>query len=194
MAVSFADIEPKFDRVFGFIQRDLERFLSQEVGGNFAVAALAACACETLARYRDRSGDGGEVFRRLVPSGPFQVIARSLYDLLRNGLVHRYDTSDLRVDGQIVRIALSWRALPHLSVTVIDGVPNLVLNVATLCSDLFRAFQEYREELKTSAEARDRFFLTHRETGVFDVNTPAHVAAWKMILGSALEQRGETRD
>jgi hypothetical protein len=45
MAVSFADIEAKFDRVFGFIQRDLERFLAQDAGGNFAVAALAACAC-----------------------------------------------------------------------------------------------------------------------------------------------------
>ena len=58
MTVSFEYIEPKFDRVFGFIQRDLEQFLAQDVGGNFAVAALAACACETLARYRDRSGDG----------------------------------------------------------------------------------------------------------------------------------------
>ena len=46
MAVSFEDIEAKLDHVFGFIQRDLERFLAQDVGGNFAVAALAACACE----------------------------------------------------------------------------------------------------------------------------------------------------
>jgi hypothetical protein len=63
MALSFADIEAKFDSVFGFIQRDLERFLALDVGGNFAVAALAACACETLARYRYGSGDGGDVFR-----------------------------------------------------------------------------------------------------------------------------------
>jgi hypothetical protein len=187
MAVSFANIEPKFDRVFGFIQRDLERFLALDVGGNFAVAALAACACETLARYRDRSGGGGEVFRRLLPPGPFHVIARSLYDLLRNGLVHRYDTADLRVDGRLVRLALSWRARPHLSVTEIDGIPNLVLNATTLCSDLFKAFREYKEELEKSAEARDRFLLTYRQTGVFEVNTPAHVAAWKAILGNALK-------
>jgi len=187
MAVSFEDIEAKLDRVFGFIQRDLERFLAQDVGGNFAVAALAACACETLGRYRDRSGDGGEVFRRLLPAGPFQVIAQSLYDLLRNGLVHRYDTADLSVEGQLVRLALSWRAEPHLSVKVIDGIPNLVLNVTTLCSDLFKAFHEYREELKKSAEARDRFFVTYRETGIVYINTPAHVAAWRAILGDALK-------
>src|SRR5262249_62127638 len=82
IAGSFADIEEKLNRVFGFIQRDLERFLAQDAGGNFAVAALAACACETLARSRDGSGDGGDVFRRLLPPGDFQVIARSLYDLL----------------------------------------------------------------------------------------------------------------
>lgn len=187
MVVSFADIEDKFDRVFGFIQRDLERFLTQNVGGNFAVAALAACACETLARYRYGSGDGGEVFRRLLPAADLQVVARTIYDLLRNGLVHRYDTADIRVEGQLVRLALSWRAEPHLSVKEVDGVANLVLHVPTLCADLFTAFHNYREELKKSAEARDRFFVTYRETGVFDVNTPAHVVAWKAIMGDALK-------
>lgn len=187
MALSFSDIEAKFDRVFGFIQQDLERFLAQDVGGNFAVAALAACACETLARYRYGSGEGADVFRRLLPDGPFQVIARSLFDLLRNGLVHRYDTADIRVEGRVIRLALSWRVEPHLSIKEIDGVPNLVLNVTTLCTDLFGAFAEYREELKTSAEARDRLFRTYRETGTLDVDVPAHVAAWKEIAKDAFK-------
>ena len=51
MAVSFADIEKKFDRVFGFIRRDLERILTLNPGGNYAVALLTSCACETLAKY-----------------------------------------------------------------------------------------------------------------------------------------------
>ncbi len=181
MAVPFEGIRDEFHRVFGFIQQDLERFLGLDVGGNFAIAALAACACETLARYRHGTADGGEVFRRLMPSGPFQTIGRTLYDLLRNGLVHRYDTADIRVDGQLVRLALSWRAEHHLSVKDIDGVPNLVLNVTTLCADLFKAFHDFREELKRNAEARDRFFVTYRAAGAFDV-APAHVEAWKAIL------------
>jgi hypothetical protein len=48
MTVSFADIEQKFNRVFGFIQGDLERILTLTPGVNFAVASLATCACETL--------------------------------------------------------------------------------------------------------------------------------------------------
>lgn len=182
MGVSFEDIEAKFNCVFGFIQHDLEQFMAQEVGGNFAVAAVAACACETLARYRYGTGEGADAFRRLLPEGPFQVIAKSLFDLLRNGLVHRYDAADIRVEGRTIRLALSWRAEPHLSVKQIENVPNLVLNVTALCNDMFGAFADYREELKTSAAARDRFFATYRKTGSFDVTVIAQVVAWKEIL------------
>ncbi len=186
MAVSFADIAPKFDRVFGFIERDLARILTLDPGGNFAVAGLAACACETLARYRYGSGEGADVFSRLLPAGPFKVIARCVYDILRNGLVHRYDTADIRVGGKIVQLAISWRAEPHLSVKDIDGVPNLVLNATTLCADLFAQFAEYRRELEQSAEARDRFLTRYRETGVVEIAVPAQVEAWRTIVGDAL--------
>lgn len=185
MAVSFANIEENYHRVFGFIQSDIERFLTLAPGGNFAIAGLAACACETLARYRYGSGEGADVFSRLLPAGPFQVIGKSLFDILRNGLVHHYDTADIRVEGQIIRLAISWRAELHLSVKDIDGIPNLVLNVTTLCENLFRAFADYREELKTTTEARDRFFTTYGKTGTMDITVPAQLAAWKAILKDA---------
>jgi len=122
MVVSFTDIEDKFDRVFGFIQRDLERTLTLDPGGDFAVPGLATCACETLARYRCGSSEGAEVFLRLLPDGPFRVIGKSVYDILRNGLVHRYDTADIRIEGKTIRLAISWRAEPHLSVKDIEGL------------------------------------------------------------------------
>ncbi len=76
MTVAFVDIEDKFDRVFGFIRCDLERILTLDPGGNFAVATLVACACETLARYRYRSGEGADAFSQLLPQGPCRTIAR----------------------------------------------------------------------------------------------------------------------
>lgn len=144
-------------------------------------------ACETLARYRYGTGEGADVFSRLLPGGSFQIIARSLFDILRNGLVHRYDTPDIWVGGRIIRLAISWRAHPHLSVAEIDGVPNLVLNVTALCADLFREFEDYRAELRGSAEVRDRFFTTYREVGTVEVTVPAQVAAWAQILGEVPE-------
>ena len=182
MTVTFADIEDKFDRLFGFIRSDLERIIQLEPGGNFAVATLVACACETLARYRYGSGEGADAFSRLLPSGPFQTIAKTLYNVLRNGLVHHYNASDIRVGGTIVRLAIAWREHEHLSVKQIDGVPNLVVNVTQLCRDLFSSFDDYRAELEENGEARDRFFTTYRQVGTVEVTVPSETAAWQDIL------------
>lgn len=73
MVVSFEDINDKFDRVFGFIRRDLERILELEVEGNFAIALLITCACETLAKFRYGSSEGSKVFRDLLPGGPHRL-------------------------------------------------------------------------------------------------------------------------
>jgi hypothetical protein len=183
MALAFADIESKFDRVFGFIERDLRRLLCLDPGANFAVAGLAACACETLARYRYGSGEGGDVFLRLLPHGPLQVVGKSVYDILRNGLVHRYDTADLLVDGRAIQLAISWGKERHLSIKDVNGVPNLVLNVRVLCDDLFAEFGEYRRELEERAEVCDRFYTEYRRTGVERVTVPAQIEAWKEIVG-----------
>ena len=185
MAVSFADIENKFDRVFGFIRRDLERILTLNPGGNYAVALLTACACETLAKYRDGSGEGADVFAGLLPSGPYQKIAKTLYDALRNGLVHRYDAKDIKLDGRIVEIAIAWKEHQHLSIKEIGGIPNLVLNVKDLCRDLFSAFDQYRDDLEKDGTARDKFFTTYRREKVTEVESGGNEAsAWQEILES----------
>ena len=183
MAVSSAAIEKKFDRVFGFIRRDLERILTLNPGGNYAVALLTACACETLAKYRDGSGEGADVFAGLLPLGPYQKIAKTLYNALRNGLVHRYDAKDIQLDGRIVEIAIAWKEHQHLSVKEIDGVPNLVLNVNDLCHDLFSAFDQYRDSLEKDGAARDKFFTTYRREKVMEAKPgDDEVGAWQEIL------------
>lgn len=184
MTVAFADIKDKFDRVFGFIRRDLERILTLDPGGNFAVATLLACACEALARYRNGSGDGADIFARLLPPGPFKTISNTLYDVLRNGFVHHYNTADIRVERSIIRLAIAWKEQEHLSIKVIDGVPNLVLNMTRICNDLFSAFEEYRTELERSGEARDLFFKIYNSVGIKDIKVPKEITAWQEILKS----------
>ncbi len=183
MAVSFAAIEKKFDRVFGFIRRDLERILSIKPGVNFAGVLLATCACEILARYRYGSREGAKVFTKLFPPGPYQKVAKTLYDVLRNGLVHRYDGADIKVNGETVRIAIAWKEHQHLSVERIDGVPNFFLNVQQLCHDLFSAFDKYKAELEKDSSARDRFFTTYRKESVKDAPS-REISAWQEILES----------
>lgn len=182
MALAFADIEGQFNRIFGFIRSDLERMLTLSPGVNSAGATLVACACEILARYRYGSGEGADAFSCLLPSGPFQKIAKTLYDVLRNGLAHHYDTRDIKIEGRIVRLGIAWKEEAHLSVKEIDGVPHLVLNVAQLCHDLFSSFEQYRTELIESGDARDRFFTTFRQLGPKDVTVPDEISAWRQIL------------
>ena len=182
MTVSFADIEDKFDPVFGFIRRDLERILTLDPGGNFAVALLATCACETLARYRYGSTEGADVFVKLLPPGPYQKIAKTIYGVLRNGLVHRYDAADIKVDGKTVRITIAWKEHRHLSVEKMKSIPHLVLNMKQLCHDLFLAFDEYRGELEKDGTARDHFFTTYRHGKVTEVKSVNEANAWQEIL------------
>lgn len=72
MVVSFEDINDKFDRVFGFIRRDLERILELEVEGNLAIALLITCACETLENFVTGAAKALrslETFGQAVPTG-----------------------------------------------------------------------------------------------------------------------------
>ncbi len=188
MAVTFAEIEHKFDRIFGFIRSDLERMLTLDPGINFGAATLVACACEVLARYRHASGEGADAFSLLLPSGPFQKIAKTLYDVLRNGLAHHYDTRDIRIDGRIVRLGIAWKEEPHLSVKEINGIPYVVFNIAQLCHDLFSSFDEYRAELTGNPEARDRFFTVFHQLRPKVITVPHEIVAWQQVLKVELRQ------
>lgn len=116
MAVSFKEIEKKFEETFGFIESDLKRILALEVGGNYAVALLVACACDTLAESRYGKGQGEKVFRKLLPDGPYRKAAKPIYDALRNGFAHRYNGYDIPFDGQTLRIAIAWKKGKHLGI------------------------------------------------------------------------------
>ena len=178
----FAKIEDPFERVFGYIQKDIKQLLSLEAGGNFAIATLAACACEPLARYWLKSGEGADAFARVLPPGPFQTIAKTLYNCLRNGFVHHYGCPDIDLGGgTLVQLAISRRKRAHLSVETIHGRTTLILNAQVLCSDLFRLFDSYRERLKESAEAIDHFLKTFNGLGPIKIARASEVAAWKDV-------------
>ena len=185
MAVSFEDIEKKFQEIFGFIRDDLKRILRIDPGGNYAVASLFAGACETLAIYRCGKKEGELVFTKLLPDGPFQGVAKTLYDALRNGLVHRYRAKDIKVDGKTVEIDIAWKKGQHLTVRENNGVWHLVLNIRDLCCGLFSAFDEYEAELKDDSSARDRFLAEYGKKRSVEsdiVNQRGESGFWEKIF------------
>lgn len=191
MAVSFEKIEKNFNETFDFIKADLKRILKLKVGGNYAVALIVACACDTLAnKYRDGGKEGAEVFEKLLPEdSPYREVAEPIYKALRNGLVHRYDPKGvcigrLHFNEQTLGIAIAWKEGKHLSVRTICGVPNLVFNVRQLCDALFREFENYRCFLKKDAQARQSF-LDKYKNNIEKVTNRKQICVLKSIVGKA---------
>ncbi len=52
MAPTFEQIEPELVELREFVLNDLQRIVDQDVGGNYAAAALISSAYEELARLR----------------------------------------------------------------------------------------------------------------------------------------------
>lgn len=118
---------------------------------------VALAHAEVLAKLRGVDKDA--VFAETLPR-EWRPVRRSLYDALRNGIVHGYATKTLRVDGSPVGIGVSWRDHPHLS---LDPARRTVfLNVETMAADLRRAFENYEAELLANADARERFLKSSR--------------------------------
>jgi hypothetical protein len=186
VAVPFAEIAERFERVFSFIRGDLERILTLKSGVNYAAASLIACACETLAKYRYGTREGTDSFVKMLPDGPLQAVGKTIYNARRNGLVHGYDAQDIRFDEIQVELGIAWKEGKHLTVTKREGKIALILNVHQLCTDLLSAFDEYRAELQASVEARDNFVVWHRQGRLTEVRSPEEVRAWKALVEEKL--------
>jgi hypothetical protein len=115
MAPPFATIERDFQRLRGFVLNDLDRIVGAETGGNFAAVALVLVACEALGQLR-YGGQRPEVraFSDCLPD-EWQPVARTLYDALRNGLVHNYDAMNIWIDGEAIGFEFAWRGERHLT-------------------------------------------------------------------------------
>lgn len=182
--IDFSAIERQFRETLGFIQQDLARLLTLNPGVNYAAAAVIACACETLAKYRYGTREGARAFAKLLPPGPYQQAAKTLYNALRNGLVHGYDAQDVQVNGGRIGLGIAWRETPHLSVMQRDGRPCLVLNVHVLCSQLLAQIDDFRRELEARAEARDLFLNQWKRDRVERVGSEVEREAWQTLLSS----------
>lgn len=106
-------------------------------------------------------------------------MAKSLYEALRNGLIHHYDPKSIVVDGQRIELAISWRREPHLS---LRG-SRLYLNVQQMAIDLGAAFKSYEQELRADATMRERFQQTARKDRETYVVDRSEAEAWRTLLG-----------
>jgi hypothetical protein len=162
----------QFDELRRFVLEDLERIVGLPVGGNFAVAALVGCSYDLLGKLQGRRPH--EVFAESLPE-PWPAVSRSLYDALRNGLVHTYSPKLIEV-GDGVRLAISWNVHTHLT----WKQDHLVLRAPDLVDGLRERWTAYEQLLQLSPMARAQFAMAFQEQKVRV--GPAELAAWSAII------------
>jgi hypothetical protein len=181
MAIPFERIEQCFVELRDFVLNDLDRIASQDIGGNFAACAVVVCAYDAIAALRDDAKNAGEVpFCETLPP-EWQPVAPSLYDALRNGIVHTYATQKIHVGGRDIGLSVAWRGERHLT---FDG-DWLIIVVPDLAAGLHRAFARFEEKLRADAAQRDLFFTRYRRDSVHNVRAPDEQEAWRRLLDDA---------
>ncbi len=115
MEGSYEDIRSTFEKVRDYFTYDLKLLSSQERGGNYITGFLIACACETHVRFRYGTNAKGEQFfsEKMLPD-EWKPVAPSLFDAIRNGIAHCYETKPIRIGDKLLGIGISWRQQPHL--------------------------------------------------------------------------------
>jgi hypothetical protein len=184
MAPTYEAIQPDFDRLRNFILSDLDGFVAQETGGNYSVVSLVLSACEAVGKVRYEGGKPEvKVFRDLLPHD-WKPVADSLYNALRNGLVHNNEPRPIDLGGgETVTFAFAWRGPRHLQVAAESG--RVVVIGRDLVQSLRRVFADFQAELRANPETRDFFAKKTKRLADKRVDPGATgMAAWRLLLES----------
>lgn len=184
VSVTYEQVAADFVRLRDFVLGDVERILTLEPGANYAAAAVIACGFEALADVRDGHRNAGQrPFAETLPAA-WRPVAPSLFDALRNGIIHGYETQRIVVAGCTVELAIAWRDGEHLT----WSAGQLVLNVRDLAEGLRERFEAYEERLNRDVQLRE-LFLRRRRRNRERAATGADAEAWRVLLASAKSVR-----
>jgi hypothetical protein len=156
MTVTWNQVAADFAQLRDFLERDVRLITESETGGNYAAVAVIMCGYEALGKLRGEHARA--TFARSLPAD-WRPVAASLYDALRNGIAHGYDTKLIVTPGRTVEIAVSWRRRVHLS----WHGDQLNVNVQALGEGLRCTLCAFERALRQDPARRDQFFEGRRE-------------------------------
>jgi hypothetical protein len=126
-------VRETFDELRQALTHVVTPLLDLDNVGHYAVALLVAIGSEALSRLQGKSQD--IVFVGLLTKhGLEPELASEVFDALRNGIAHTYNTKFIKKGSFTVELIVSWREKPHLSSR--RDPPGLFLNVRTMWADL----------------------------------------------------------
>jgi hypothetical protein len=177
--VRMSTVVPSINQLRAFVLHDLEVIGRQQEGLNYAAVLVVASACDALGtlRYGKRHA-GGRFFAEYMLPAEWQGVGLDLWNGLRNGLAHSYETKTIIQAGAPIELAVSWRDHEHL--TFDPKAQRLFLNVQVLISSLRTAFDRCEEDLCNNPGAADAAELREGDLRVA-VPTGRH-DAWRAVL------------
>ena len=155
MATSYEEIRSKFEQIQDYVISDLNRVIEQTDGGNYIAAALITCACDALSQLKYGQQNRGYLFFEEVLPSEWRPVAKPLYEAIRHGLVHTYDTRLICIGSRELEVIISWGQRPHLRPSR-DG-KQLYINIKNLSGDFKAAFKRFESDLQKQARLRDIF-------------------------------------
>jgi hypothetical protein len=184
VTVTYPQIEKRFNKLRRYITGDLRRLVKQPKGGQYLAAFLIACACETVGWFKyGNNQSGARVLAGELLPPKFRRVAPSLYDAMRNGIAHRYETKTICIGDKRLDIGISWRKKPHLGFSRRKDV--IFLNVQLLARQVYRMFSKYKRELEADAALREKFYESMNRKWEKKFDNPREkqeLEAWERLL------------
>ena len=164
MAPTFETIEPDINKIRRYVFGDLDRMTSLKEGCNYTAAGIMMCACDLFAYVRYGKEHHGATFVTDYMGridSRYSEIGKTLYESLRHGIVHMYETKKVVIGNKTIDFVISWRDRKHFSVD--PSKLEINLNVPKMLEELKEAFETYVQELKNNGQRRDVFRGKMRE-------------------------------
>jgi hypothetical protein len=185
MAVPYETIRAEVERLCNYVTHDLDRLIGQDVGGNYLAAALITCACDAISYLKYGQRNRGDLFFTEILPDLWKPLAKTLYDAIRNGIVHTYETKTIILGSKHLDIGISWRVKPHLHLSA-RGT-EVYVNVSQLSQDLKVAVAQFEADLKVDANLRDTFFKSMRsEREINPANSERQ--KWQQVLSQTPQE------
>ena len=179
MATTYEAIRREFEQAQDYILSDLDRIIGQTDGGNYIAAALITCACDALSYLKyGQSHRGDCFFEELLPT-ELRPIAKPLYEAIRHGIVHTYDTQLICIGQRELDVTISWGRKPHLQLSA-DG-KHIYVNIKTLSSDFKAAVARFKSDLQQNPTLRETFAKSMRRSRRMQLNK-TEAAKWERCL------------
>jgi hypothetical protein len=182
MAVQYETIRAEFERLRDCVTTDLDLIIKQPTGGNYLAASLITCTCDAIAYlWYGQPNKGDLVFAHLLPD-LWAPVARNLYDAIRDGVVHTYETKSIILGARRLNLVISWGAKPHLNFSPSNN--DLYVNIQRLARSLKDELGRFEADLKANADVRDTFYKSmRRDRELYPTQTEAK--RWEELLSQA---------